>query len=87
MSNETETKALPAYRIYSVMPNGDKKPTWTEIGAAWKHKKDGKGFNLQFNARPLEGAQVVLREPKAKKVTETSSQMAFGQYDDVNSQA
>ena len=86
MSNETETKALPAYRIYSVMPNGDKKPTWQEIGAAWKNK-DGKGFNLQFNARPLEGAQVVLREPKAKKIADTSSQMTFGRYDELKSQA
>jgi hypothetical protein len=64
MSNETKT--LPAYRIYSVSRNGEKKATWQEIGAAWKHK-DGKGFNLQFNALPLEGAQVVLREPSAKK--------------------
>lgn len=86
MSNETETKALPVYRIYSVSQNGDKKATWQEIGAAWKHG-DGKGLSLQFNARPLEGAQVVLREPKAKKLAETSSQMTFGQYDEANSQA
>jgi hypothetical protein len=66
MSNETETKALPAYRIYSVSKDSEKKSVWTEIGAAWKHK-DGKGFNLQFNARPLDGAQVVLRAPKAKQ--------------------
>ncbi len=85
MSNETETRALPAYRIYSVMPNGDKKPIWQEIGAAWKNK-DGKGFNLQFKALPLEGAQVVLREPKAKKVADKSSQTTFGRYDGLKSQ-
>ena len=66
MSNETGTKALPTYRIYSVSRNGENQAVWQEIGAAWKHK-DGKGLSLQFTARPLEDAQVVLREPKAKK--------------------
>jgi hypothetical protein len=68
MSNETEKKAPPAYRIYAVTKNGDKKADWQEIGAAWKHK-DGKGFGLQFKALPLPGAEVVLREPKATKAT------------------
>lgn len=66
MSNATETKALPAYRIYSVSRNGEKKAVWQEIGAAWKHK-DGKGLNLDFKALPLEGAQIALRQPKARK--------------------
>jgi hypothetical protein len=66
MSNEQNTKSLPSFRIYSVSKNDEKKSTWQEIGAAWPHK-DQKGFNLKFNARPLEGAEIVLREPKAKK--------------------
>jgi hypothetical protein len=66
MSNEQNTKAQPSFRIYSVAKNGDEKSTWQEIGAAWPHK-DGKGLNLTFTARPLEGAQMVLREPKAKQ--------------------
>ena len=67
MSNTKTAKTVPAYRIYSVTKNGDdKKSTWQEIGAAWTHK-DGKGFNLQFNARPLEGAEIVLRVPSVKK--------------------
>ena len=66
MSNASETKVLPAYRIYSVSRNGDKKAVWQEIGAAWTHK-DGQGLSLQFKALPLANAQVVLREPKAKK--------------------
>ena len=66
MSNEQNAKAQPSYRIYSVAKNGDDKSTWQEIGAAWPHK-DGKGLNLTFTARPLEGAQMVLREPKAKQ--------------------
>ena len=66
MSNEQTAKALPTHRVYSVSKNGDEKASWTEIGAAWPHR-DGKGFNLTFNARPLEGAQVVLRVASARK--------------------
>ena len=66
MSNDNTTKTRPTYRIYSVTKNGDRKANWQEIGAAWPHK-DGKGFNLTFAARPLDGAQIVLREPKAAK--------------------
>jgi hypothetical protein len=65
MSNDTTTKIRPTHRIYSVTKNGDDKSTWTEIGAAWPHK-DGNGFNLKFTARPLEGAEIVLRVAKAK---------------------
>lgn len=65
MSNDS-TKARPTHRIYSVTRNDDSKANWQEIGAAWPHK-DGKGFNLKFAARPLDGAEIVLREPTAKK--------------------
>ncbi len=66
MSNET-TKARPTHRIYSVTKNGDEKARWTELGAAWPHK-DGKGFQLRFNASPFGECEVVIRkiEPKAK---------------------
>ncbi len=67
MSNEQTTKAQPAYRIYSVSKGSDQKSAWQEIGAAWPHK-DGKGLNLAFTARPLEGAQIALRVPMAKTV-------------------
>jgi len=86
MSNTTENKTLPTYRIYSVSRNGDKKAVWQEIGAAWKHK-DGKGLSLQFTARPLEDAQIVLREPKAKKVVEKSSRQMLGRYAELNTKA
>ena len=66
MSKQQTAKALPTHRVYSVSKNGEEKATWTEIGAAWPHK-DGKGLNLTFTARPLEGAQIVLRAPTAKK--------------------
>jgi hypothetical protein len=66
MSKQETTKARPTHRIYSVSKNGDEKPFWTELGAAWPHK-DGKGLNLSFTARTLEGAQIVLRLATAKK--------------------
>ncbi len=66
MSNDSNTKARPTHRIYSVTKNGDSKANWQEIGAAWPHK-DGKGFNLKFTARPLDGAEIVLRTASARK--------------------
>jgi len=66
MSNKQTAKARPAHRVYSVSKNGDAKAAWTEIGAAWPHK-DSKGFNLTFTARPLEGAQIILRLATKKK--------------------
>jgi hypothetical protein len=66
MSNDTNTKARPTHRIYSVMKNGEEKAIWQEIGGAWPNK-DGKGFNLKFTARPLHGAEIVLREISLKE--------------------
>jgi hypothetical protein len=66
MSNDKTSKSLPTHRVYSVLKPNEEKSNWTEIGAAWPHK-DGKGFNLTFTARPLEGAQIVLRAVKAEK--------------------
>jgi len=72
MSKKESPKPIPAYRIYSVTEKEDGSTTWAEIGAAWRHK-DGKGFNLSFKARPLSDAQIVLREPKPKKVEDSAS--------------
>ena len=63
---QTAKMNLPSHRIYAVSNNGGKKSAWQEIGAVWPHK-DGKGFNLQFAARPLEGAAIVLRTVQPKK--------------------
>ena len=65
MKKQTKTKALPAYRIYSVSEKEGAKSSWFEIGAAWAHA-DGEGFGLQFGALPLPGAEIVLRKPKPK---------------------
>ncbi len=85
MSNET-SKTPPTHRVYAVSQNGSNKPTWTEIGAAWPNK-DGKGFNLTFNARPLEGAQIVLRVIAAKKETAKPSRRTAGRYSELNTAA
>jgi len=85
MTNETETKAAPAYRIYSVSKNGDKKAVWQEIGAAWANK-DGKGLSLNFTARPLEGARIVLRVPMdeaAAKPKGKAPRATAGRYDEL----
>ena len=67
MSKKIQTaKKLPAYRIFAVSKGEDDKSAWAEIGAAWENK-DGKGFNLQFKALPLPGAQIVLREPMVEE--------------------
>jgi hypothetical protein len=54
----TETKATgkaPTHIAYQVREGkGDSKGFWTRIGAAWQHK-DGKGFNIQLQAIPLDG--------------------------------
>jgi hypothetical protein len=84
MSN-ANTKALPTHRVYSVSKNGEQKSTWQEIGAAWPHK-DGKGFNLTFTARPLEGAQIVLRVATAKKSEVKSTRRTAGRYAELNAE-
>lgn len=71
MSKNLNAKPVPAYRIYSVLEKENGSTSWTEIGAAWTHK-DGKGFNLDFKAHPFANAQIVLREPKPKKVEDTA---------------
>jgi hypothetical protein len=70
--SKSETKSLPAYRIFSVVKDEQNdKAVWTEVGSAWANK-DGKGLNLYFKARPLAGASIVLREPVAKTAAAAS---------------
>jgi hypothetical protein len=83
MSDKQNTKALPSHRVYSVSRNGDQKATWTEIGAAWPHQ-DSKGFNLTFTARPLEGAQIVLRVATPATSKAQSSRRTGGRYAELN---
>jgi hypothetical protein len=61
---KTETSKRPSHRVYAVTKNGEKS-FWTEIGAAWSHQ-DGKGFNVKLDYLPLNGAEIVIREPRTE---------------------
>ena len=61
--NNTTGKA-PAYIAYKER-DGNKKAYFKRIGAAWPNK-DGKGFNIQLDAIPLDG-RVTLRLATEKK--------------------
>jgi len=61
---KTQTPKRPTHRVYAVTKNGDKS-YWAEIGAAWAHQ-DGKGFNVKLDYLPLNGAEIVIREPRTE---------------------
>ena len=65
MTKTETTSKRPTHRVYAVKKIGEDNSHWTEIGAAWAHQ-DGKGFNLKLDYLPLGGAEIVIREPKAK---------------------
>jgi hypothetical protein len=60
-TNETQTTASksPSHAVYQVRDREGGKGFFTRIGAAWPHK-DGKGFNIQIDAVPLDG-RITLR--------------------------
>lgn len=59
----TKTTSRPTYRVYAVTKAAGDKSYWTDIGAAWANR-DGKGFSLKLNYLPLNGADIVVREPR-----------------------
>jgi hypothetical protein len=54
----------PPYIAYSVREREGKKAKFTEIGVAFPHK-DGKGFDILYDAVPLSG-RITLRVPDSK---------------------
>jgi hypothetical protein len=68
MSNTDTTESAPSkspnFIAYQVR-EGKGKSYFTRIGAAWAHK-DGKGFNIQIDAIPLDG-KITLRIATDKK--------------------
>ena len=64
---KTETPSRPRRRVYAVRKVANEESRWTEIGAAWPHQ-DGKGFNVKLDYLPLNGAEIVIREPRAAEV-------------------
>jgi hypothetical protein len=64
-TSETTSPKKPAYVAYSVRDRGEgKKAKFTEIGVAFPHK-DGKGFDVLYDAVPLSG-RITLRVPDTK---------------------
>jgi len=56
MSNTETNSKSPTHIAYAVREAKDQgKGFWTRIGAAWPHQ-DGKGFNVQLDCVPLDGA-------------------------------
>lgn len=53
----------PSFVAYTVKDRGpEKSAAWTRVGAAWEHR-DGKGFDVQLEATPVDG-RVTLREQR-----------------------
>ncbi len=70
MNNESTTDKgnKPTHRVYTIIGEGDQ-AIWRELGAAWLHA-DGKGFNLDLAALPINGRLVMrLIEPKKDSVS------------------
>ena len=63
----------PSHRVHAVTKRGDKS-YWTDIGVVWAHK-DGKGFNLTLDFLPLNGAELVIREPQADGASAASNEV------------
>lgn len=64
-NTQTATGKLPSHVAYQVRDREGQKGFWTRIGTAWAHA-DGKGFNIQLEALPLDG-RIVLRVASEKK--------------------
>lgn len=64
-TNQSEVTKLPSHVAYQVRDREGQKGFWTRIGTAWAHA-DGKGFNIQLEATPLDG-RIVLRVATEKK--------------------
>ena len=62
MSKKTANQ--PSHRVYAVTKNG-KQRYWNAIGAVWLHE-DGEGFSVKLDYLPLNGADIVIRKPKAE---------------------
>jgi hypothetical protein len=79
MTNTTEHSKRPTHRVYAVRKISDEKSYWTVIGVAWANQ-DGKGFNLKLSLLPLDGSDIVVREPRTE---ELRNQTVFAEPQDV----
>ena len=53
-----EENGRDMHRVYTIVPRENAKDFWLNIGAAWPHK-DGKGWNVQLQALPLDSKLVI----------------------------
>jgi len=65
---KTTIAKQPTHRAYAVTQRNGKS-YWREIGAAWAHT-DGQGFGLKLDYLPLNGAEIVIRTPRADDTAE-----------------
>ena len=70
----SKTDNRPSHRVYAVTKNGERS-LWQPIGAAWVHS-DGWGFNVKIDYLPLNGAEIVIRKPKAQ-LEESDAEAAY----------
>lgn len=63
-TTQTSTSKQPSHIAYQVRDRKAGESFWTRIGSAWQHA-DGKGFNIQVNAMPIDG-RISLRLPSEK---------------------
>ena len=70
----SKTTTPPSHRVYAVTRNGQKS-YWHAIGAVWPHG-DGEGFSLKLDYLPLNGADIVIRKPKADDADATAGEAA-----------
>ncbi len=63
---EAKTSNSPSHYVYTVRDRKDQKGIWTRVGAAWP-MKDGKGFNVQLDAIPLDGYLALCLPSENKK--------------------
>lgn len=69
----SEDKKAPDFIAYTVRDRGtDKDAAWNRVGAAWQHR-DGKGYDLQLDASPVDG-RVTLREQRREEYREARGQ-------------
>ncbi|MBS0174311.1 MAG: hypothetical protein JSR64_09780 [Nitrospira sp.] len=63
MSDTNNNRPFNVYSVREYEIEGDKRSEWIRVGVAFPNR-DGKGFNVQLTALPLDG-KLVIREPKA----------------------
>lgn len=63
-STESTARRLDVFVVENYTRDDEEKASWTRVGVAFENK-DGKGFNLQLIALPMNGKLVMrVHEPR-----------------------